>query len=100
MFLEPYWMRHAASSALLVAGWHRMSYTFSDDTSISQVLDQHIRTLHAAAKNAITDGKYIVFGAGSTQLLNAAVFALSSRNSSSRTRVVASTPYYPVCPCT
>nr|XP_027090819.1 tryptophan aminotransferase-related protein 4-like [Coffea arabica] len=96
LFLEPYWMRHAASSALLVAGWHRMSYTFSDHTSISQVLDQHIRTLHAAAKNAITDGKYIVFGAGSTQLLNAAVFALSSRNSSSRTRVVASTPYYPL----
>lgn len=97
LFLEPYWMRNAASSALLVVGWHRMSYIFSDHSYISQVLDQHIRKVHAAAKNAVTDGKYIVIGAGSTQLLNAAVFALSSRNSSSPpTRVVASTPYYPL----
>ncbi|KAL3504585.1 hypothetical protein ACH5RR_034426 [Cinchona calisaya] len=65
LFLEPFWMQHPASSALLVAGWHRMSYTFNDQTFISQ-------------------------------LINAAVFALSSENSSSPTRVVASAPYYPL----
>ncbi|BBH08975.1 tryptophan aminotransferase of Arabidopsis 1, partial [Prunus dulcis] len=51
---------------------------------------------HAAQ---ITQGRYIVFGAGSTQLLNAAVHALSSHNSSnssSPASVVATIPYYRV----
>ncbi|ONH90220.1 hypothetical protein PRUPE_8G041500 [Prunus persica] len=45
----------------------------------------------------VTQGRYITFGAGSTQLLNAAVHALSSDNSSSSSSpasVVASIPYY------
>ncbi|CAI9116472.1 OLC1v1017625C1 [Oldenlandia corymbosa var. corymbosa] len=96
LFLEPFWMRHAASSALLVAGWHRMSYVFPDQTYVSEELENYIRKLHAIAKNAVTDGKYIAFGCGSTQLINAAVFALSSQNSSSPSRVVALTPYYPL----
>ncbi|XP_059631526.1 tryptophan aminotransferase-related protein 4-like [Cornus florida] len=96
LFLEPFWMQHAASSAIVVAGWHRMSYIFGDKSFISQELEKHIRKVHAITKNAVTAGKYIVFGAGSTQLLNAAVHALSSENSSSPARVVASIPYYPV----
>ncbi|CAK7346733.1 unnamed protein product [Dovyalis caffra] len=96
LFLEPFWMQHAASSALLVAGWHRMSYSYSDQSSMSEELERHIRKLHAIVGNAATDGRYIVFGAGSTQLLNAAVRALSPENSSSPARVVASIPFYPV----
>lgn len=47
--------------------------------------------------NAITEGKYIIFGAGATHLLNAAVMhALSSNAASSPAKVVASIPYYPV----
>ncbi|KAL5173605.1 Tryptophan aminotransferase-related protein 4 [Glycine soja] len=46
--------------------------------------------------NAITEGKYIIFGAGATHLLNAAVHALSSNAASSPAKVVASIPYYPV----
>lgn len=90
-------MQHAASSALVVAGWHRMSYVFENNSYISHELEKHIRRLHSNAKNAATSGKYIVFGAGSTQLLNAAVYALSPQNSSSPAKVVASIPYYPVC---
>lgn len=97
LFLEPFWMQHAASSALVVAGWHRMSYVFENNSYISHELEKHIRRLHSIAKNAATSGKYIVFGAGSTQLLNAAVYALSPQNSSSPAKVVASIPYYPVC---
>ncbi|KAK4859610.1 hypothetical protein QYF36_008594 [Acer negundo] len=44
--------------------------------------------------------RFIVFGAGSTQLLNAVVHALSLDNSSSPARVVASIPFYPVCTLT
>ncbi|CAA2988370.1 tryptophan aminotransferase-related 4-like [Olea europaea subsp. europaea] len=95
LFLEPFWMQNAESSALLVAGWHRMSYVFGDQSSMSQELQKHILKVHSNARNAITKGKYLVFGVGSTQLLSAAVFALSL-NSSSPARVVAESPYYPV----
>ncbi|KAL2497021.1 Tryptophan aminotransferase-related protein 4 [Abeliophyllum distichum] len=95
LFLEPFWMQHAESSAVLVAGWHRMSYVFADQSYMSQVLQNHILKVHSIARNAITKGKYLVFGGGSTQLLSAAVFALSL-NSSSLARVVAASPYYPV----
>ncbi|WVZ14641.1 hypothetical protein V8G54_012207 [Vigna mungo] len=96
-FLEPFWMKNAASSAVVVAGWHRMSYEYSDGSLISEELKAHIQKVHASVGNAITDGKYIIFGAGATHLINAAVHALSSNNaSSSPAKVVASIPYYPV----
>ncbi|RDX74643.1 Tryptophan aminotransferase-related protein 4, partial [Mucuna pruriens] len=96
-FLEPFWMKNAGSSAIVVAGWHRMSYEFSDGSLISEELKAHIRNVHASVGNAITDGKYIIFGPGATHLLNAAVHALSSNaSSSSPAKVVASIPYYPV----
>ncbi|PKI62367.1 tryptophan aminotransferase-related protein 4-like isoform X2 [Punica granatum] len=99
LFLEQFWREHAADSGILVAGWHRMSYSFSDQTYISQQLDAHIRKLHNVVGNAVTDGKFLVFGAGSTQLLYAAVHALSlppdnTSSSSSPAQVVASIPYY------
>ncbi|KAL2497024.1 Tryptophan aminotransferase-related protein 4 [Abeliophyllum distichum] len=72
-----------------------MSYVFADQSYMSQVLQNHILKVHSIAINAITKGKYLVFGGGSTQLLSAAVFALSL-NSSSLARVVAASPYYPV----
>ncbi|KAL1540588.1 tryptophan aminotransferase-related protein 3-like [Salvia divinorum] len=95
LFLENFWMHHASSSAVLISGWHRMSYNFPGLTAISEVLDSHIRHLHHVAKNALTEGKYIVFGGGSTQLLNAAVYALSA-NLSSPASVVAAVPSYPL----
>ncbi|PIN14906.1 Kynurenine aminotransferase, glutamine transaminase K [Handroanthus impetiginosus] len=70
-----------------------MSYSFNDRSYISQQLENHIVKVHSIAKNANTKGKYIVFGVGSTQLLSAAVFALST-NLSSRANVVAEAPFY------
>ena len=96
-FLEPFWKKHATSSAILVSGWHRMGYTYSDGSYISQLLVDHIQKLHDIVGNAITEGKHIVFGSGSTQLLSAAVYALSPDTSLlSPTKVVATPPYYPV----
>ncbi|KAI4352766.1 hypothetical protein L6164_006987 [Bauhinia variegata] len=96
LFLEPFWMKHAASSAVLVSGWHRMSYIYSDGSYISELLVDHIKKLHDIVGNAKADGKYIIFGAGSTQLLNAAVYALSPNSSSEPAKVVATSPYYSV----
>ncbi|KAL0324887.1 UNVERIFIED_CONTAM: Tryptophan aminotransferase-related protein 4 [Sesamum radiatum] len=94
LFLEPFWMQNPTGSAVLISGWHRMSYVFPDSSFVSQELENHIRRVHSIAKNAITEGKYIIFGTGSTQLLSAAVFALSM-NLSSPAKIVAQAPYYP-----
>ncbi|KAL0440385.1 UNVERIFIED_CONTAM: Tryptophan aminotransferase-related protein 4 [Sesamum latifolium] len=94
LFLEPFWMKNSGRSTVVIPGWHRMSYDYSDNSYISQELEKNIRKLHAITKNAVTDGRYIVFGAGSTQLLNAAVYALSM-NMSSPAKVVAEKPFYP-----
>ncbi|XVF37238.1 hypothetical protein REPUB_Repub19eG0129300 [Reevesia pubescens] len=94
LFLEPFWMQHLASSALVVAGWHRMSCRYNDNTFFSPELEVLIRKLHAIVGNAITENKFIIFGAGSTQVLNAAAYALALENTSSPTGIVSSVPYY------
>ncbi|KAI5654595.1 hypothetical protein M9H77_31782 [Catharanthus roseus] len=98
IFLEPFWRQNAENSAILVAGRNRMGYEFEDGSLISKEIEKQFRKLHAAVGNAITEDRYIVLGAGSTQLLNAAVYALSSDHdgSSSHAKVVASAPYFPV----
>ncbi|KAJ9675513.1 hypothetical protein PVL29_024440 [Vitis rotundifolia] len=90
-------MQNAGNSAVLVAGWHRMSYRFADQSFISQELERLIRRLHASTGNAITGGRFILFGAGLTQLINAAVHALSPHNSSAPAKVMATIPFLPVC---
>ncbi|XP_015886333.2 tryptophan aminotransferase-related protein 4-like isoform X1 [Ziziphus jujuba] len=97
-FLEPFWMQNAESSAVLVAGWHRMGYRYinNNQSLMSKELENQIRKLHGMVGNAVTSGKYILFGAGSTQLLNAAVHALSLHHNASSppTPVLASIPFY------
>ncbi|CAL5386312.1 unnamed protein product [Camellia sinensis] len=55
LFLEPYWMQHAAKGAVVVAGWHRMSYAFNGHSIISEELEKHIRKLHERVGNAVTE---------------------------------------------
>ena len=92
-------MQNAEKSAIVVSGWHRMSYSYADYTSMSSMsleVEKYIRKIHSLVGNAITEDRYLVFGIGSSQLLSAAVYALSSENSSSPSNVVATIPYYPV----
>ncbi|XVE60896.1 hypothetical protein DITRI_Ditri05aG0163600 [Diplodiscus trichospermus] len=89
-------MQHLASSALVVAGWHRLSYSYNHNTFISPELEKLIRKLHTVVGNAVIENRFIVFGAGSTQVLNAAAYALSLENTSSPAGIVASVPYYPL----
>ncbi|XP_076886102.1 tryptophan aminotransferase-related protein 3-like [Bidens hawaiensis] len=63
---------------------------------MSTELEYYIRKLHSIVGNAVTEGRYMVFGVGSSQLLSAAVYALSSENSSSPSNVLASIPFYPM----
>ncbi|CAL4974367.1 unnamed protein product [Urochloa decumbens] len=100
LFLEPYWRRHAVAGAVVISGWHRMSYVFPPDGAFqSAELERHIRRLHRAVGNAVVDDKHLVFGASSTHLINALVHALSpdagAATASPPARVVATAPYYP-----
>ncbi|XP_042483475.1 tryptophan aminotransferase-related protein 4-like [Macadamia integrifolia] len=95
LFLQPYWIKHASSSAITVSGWHRMSYAFPDQTFVSAELVKHIQKLHEAVGNAVIDRKFILFGVGSTQLLHAAYYALSDDDRLLKpVNIVARVPYY------
>ncbi|CAA0265247.1 unnamed protein product [Arabidopsis thaliana] len=95
LFLEPFWIRKAEESAVVESGWHRMSYTFNGyGLFVSAELEKIIRKLHNVVGNAVTDNRFIIFGAGATQLLAASVHALSQTNSLSPSRLVTSVPYY------
>lgn len=96
MFMEPYWMRHAAESAVVVSGWHRLSYFATDGEYQSVELEHHIRRLHRAVGNAVADDKHIIFGTGSMKLINALVHALSPDHGTTTSPVVATAPYYAV----
>ncbi|KAF3775583.1 Tryptophan aminotransferase-related protein 4 [Nymphaea thermarum] len=96
LFLEPFWMKKRGSSAIMLTGWHRMSYSFGHGSGKSARLERAIRELHKVVGNAVTDGRFIVFGHGSTQLFTAAVHALSCSPPShaSPAKVVSAVPYY------
>ncbi|XP_020244099.1 alliin lyase-like [Asparagus officinalis] len=100
VFLEPYWRKHAASSAVLLSGWHRMTYEQTGKHHISLELEKCIRLLHDSVGNAVTKDRFIAFGTGATQLMNALVYALSpdaaNNLSVPAARVVAAVPYYAV----
>ena len=66
---------------MVIPGWELMSY-FSDKTNVCWFLQQDlaeaIKALHCEIGNAVTEERYIVVGNGSSQLCQAALFALSS----------------------
>eukprot|EP00253_Pinus_taeda_P029740 PITA_29740 len=93
LFLEPFWIGNAKASATVVPGWYRMGYGFTTPTSPE--LETQIRGIHALVGNAVTEGRYIVIGTGSTQLINAAVYSLSPRHQDAHpAQVAAAVPYY------
>lgn len=98
LFLEPFWIGNAEASATVVPGWYRMSYRIRDGSIAltSPELETQIRGMHALVGNAVTEGRYIVTGTGSMQLINAAVYSLSPRHQDSQqsAQVVAGVPYY------
>lgn len=76
-----------------------MSY-FSDIGNVCWFLElgfaKEIRRLHKLVGNANTEDRYIVVGTGSTQLFQAALYALSPLNAIDPISVVSAAPYYSV----
>ncbi|XP_028769391.1 L-tryptophan--pyruvate aminotransferase 1-like [Neltuma alba] len=97
---EAYWRKMSEKCKVEIKGCELLSY-LSDLRSVCWFmmpeLRDAIKRLHALVGNAETDDSHIVIGNGSTQLFQAALFALSSSFSSSSDdpiNVVAAAPYY------
>ncbi|KAG9150594.1 hypothetical protein Leryth_008058 [Lithospermum erythrorhizon] len=100
---EPYWRMMGNKCTITFEGHQSLSY-FSDMKNmcwfLEPKLDEEIRRLHNIVGNAMVDGYYIVVGTGSSQLIQAAMYALSSGvdDSSAPTSIVSAAPYYSCYP--
>nr|DAD33780.1 TPA_asm: hypothetical protein HUJ06_012630 [Nelumbo nucifera] len=94
---EPYWQKMGDKCTVVISVWQSLSYFF-DITNLCWFLKpelaEEIRRLHHLVANTETEGCYIVVGTGSTQLFQAALYALSSPDSAEPINVVSAVPYY------
>ncbi|XP_022737313.1 tryptophan aminotransferase-related protein 2 [Durio zibethinus] len=94
---ESYWQKMGDETTILIPGWQFMSY-FSDATNLCWFLEpefaKQIVRLHKVVGNAVTENRYIVVGTGSTQLFQAALYALSPTTEADPISVVSAAPYY------
>ncbi|KAK9862148.1 hypothetical protein WJX84_009171 [Apatococcus fuscideae] len=91
LLFEDYWISHPEAEVRVQASYHE-----GYGTQLPQ-LERAIRAIHAQVGNAVTDGRSIVIGMGSSQILNAAFFALSNASRSpdvNITKVCSEAPYY------
>lgn len=97
--LHSYWKQYQRNqSAVVISGYYRPSYRIVEDNSnyrFLPVLEEEIRKLHELVGNAVTKDRYILFGTGSIQLVNAAISSYSQENDGTFPMdVVAAAPYY------
>ncbi|CAI9112714.1 OLC1v1013192C1 [Oldenlandia corymbosa var. corymbosa] len=95
---EKYWKQTGDKTTVVIPGWQLISY-FSDIRNICWFLENEfadaIVKLHNKVGNAVTEGRHIVVGTGSTQLYQAVLYALCPDNSGSEPMsVVSAAPFY------
>ncbi|KAK9117232.1 hypothetical protein Sjap_016179 [Stephania japonica] len=94
---ESFWRSMGDRSNIVISGWQLMSY-FSDIGNLCWFLEpefaRQIRRLHQVVGNARSEDRHIVVGTGSTQLFQAALYALSPSDASEPTSVVSAAPFY------
>lgn len=94
---EKFWQQEGDKTTVIIPGWQSMSY-FSDPSNICWFLEpelsKEIIRLHKVVGNAVTDDRHIVVGTGSTQLFQAALYALSPSDGTEPISVVSAVPYY------
>ncbi|CAN1335058.1 Tryptophan aminotransferase-related protein 2 [Linum perenne] len=101
---EKYWKETAGDRAtVVIPSWEFTSY-FSDSAAICWFLEpplaRQILRLHRVVGNAVTEGRHIVVGTGSTQLFLAVLYALCPQNVTNPVSVVSMAPYYSSYPTT
>lgn len=97
---ERYWQEMGEATTMMIAGWQSLSY-FSDNNNnlcwfLEPELDKEIVRVHKVVGNAVTQDRFIVVGTGSTQLYQAALYALSPHDDSGPINVVSAAPYFSV----
>ena len=96
---EAFWKMVGEEATVVIPGWQTMSY-FSDVGNVCWFLEpsfaEDVRRLHRLVGNAAAHDKHVVVGTGSTQLFQAALFALSATHNAQPTDVVSAVPYYSV----
>ncbi|XP_020269768.1 tryptophan aminotransferase-related protein 2-like [Asparagus officinalis] len=94
---ESFWRTMGGQGTVVIPGWQTMSY-FSDVTNVCWFLEPdfalQIRRLHNLVGNAVADDRHIIVGTGSTQLFQAALYALSPSDATEPMSVVSAVPYY------
>ncbi|KAL6997127.1 L-tryptophan--pyruvate aminotransferase [Sarracenia purpurea var. burkii] len=94
---ERFWQQMGDKSTVVISGWKYTSY-FSDVTNLCWFLEPEfakaVIRLHKLVGNAITEDRHLVVGTGSTQLLQAALYALCPPNESEPMSVVSAAPFY------
>ncbi|XP_014490583.1 tryptophan aminotransferase-related protein 2 isoform X2 [Vigna radiata var. radiata] len=94
---ERFWRQMGDKTTITIPGWQSMSY-LSDGSNICWFLEAEFATevvrLHKVVGNAVTEGRHIVVGTGSSQLILAALYALSSPDAAQPISVVSAVPYY------
>ncbi|XP_061360392.1 tryptophan aminotransferase-related protein 2 isoform X2 [Gastrolobium bilobum] len=98
---ERFWRQMGDKTTIIIPGWQSMSY-FSDLTSICWFLEpefaKEVVRLHKLVGNAVTEGRHIVVGTGSSQLFLAALYALSPPDAAEPINVISAVPYYSCYP--
>ncbi|KAL9273206.1 Tryptophan aminotransferase-related protein [Drosera capensis] len=94
---EKFWRQAGDKATIVIPGWQAVSY-FSDPNNVcwflEPQLEKEILRVHRIIGNAVTDDRYVVVGTGSTQLFQAALYALSPQDGTGPISVVSATPYY------
>ncbi|KAK3288733.1 hypothetical protein CYMTET_3802, partial [Cymbomonas tetramitiformis] len=102
LLFEEYWTNASlGEGSVLLSHAHKIGYQMpwlatDPSTALDSLLKDNILELHKLAGNVDTAGAHVVLGVGSTQLVAAAMYALSKRttNYSSPALVWAAKPYY------
>ncbi|GJQ99122.1 L-tryptophan--pyruvate aminotransferase 1-like protein [Tanacetum coccineum] len=94
---EPFWRSIGDKCTVVFKGYESLSY-FSNPKNpcwfLEPKLEESIKSLHGAVGNAVTDGYSIVVGTGSSQLLQAVLYAVTSHDQANPINVVSAAPYY------
>lgn len=99
MMFESYWREMGDKCTFEIPGCQSLSY-FANKNNLcwflEPELEEEIKRLHRVVGNAAVEDHHVVVGTGSTQLIQAALYALSPPDESEPTSVVSATPYYSV----
>ncbi|XP_076930311.1 tryptophan aminotransferase-related protein 2-like [Bidens hawaiensis] len=98
---ENFWKHKGEETTVVTSGWQHISY-FSDINNVCWFLEPRLKSsimsLHKVVGNAVTEGRHIVVGTGSSQLFQAALYALSPHNAAGPMNVVSAAPFYSAYP--